>query len=90
MLDKVKLALGITTTAFDSDIEENIEAARAELIRSGVLSTKANADNDALITKAIKTFCQKEYSEGNEASRYERSWRYQLENLRKSTDYMGA
>lgn len=41
MIDKVKLALGLTSTAFDSDIEDNIAAARMELIRSGVSATKA-------------------------------------------------
>lgn len=87
MLDKVKLALGLTTSVFDTDIEENIAAARAELIRSGVSASKANSDTDALITKAIKTFCQKEYYEGNEARRYETSFKYQLECLRKSAEY---
>lgn len=89
MLAKVKLALGLTTSVFDSDIEDNILSARAELIRSGVSEAKAMSDDDALITKAIKTFCQKEYYEGNEASRYERAWRYQVDNLRKSAEYIG-
>jgi len=88
MLEKVKLALQITTNEFDSDIEENIAAARAEMIRSGVVADKANSDNDALITKAIKTFCQKEYLDDDMSERYEESWKYQLDNLRKSKGYM--
>lgn len=88
MLEKVKLALQITTNEFDSDIEENIAAARMELIRSGVAVEKANSDDDALITKAIKTFCQKEYLDDGMSERYEESWRYQLDNLRKSSGYM--
>jgi len=87
MLDKVKLALGLTTDAFDDDIEDNIAAARAELIRSGVASSKATSNTDALITKAIKTYCQKEFSDGSEAERFEKSWKSQLDNLRKSTAY---
>lgn len=87
MLEKVKLALQITTDEFDSDIEENIAAARAELIRSGVSASKANSDNDPLITKAIKTFCQKEYSDDNLSERFEESFKYQVDNLRKSADY---
>lgn len=90
MLDKVKLALQITTNVFDSDISENIAAARAEMIRNGIASTKANSDTDALVTKAIKTFCQKEYSDDDLAERYEQSWLYQLDNLRKSSDYRGG
>lgn len=90
MLDKVKLALGLTTTAYDDDIADNILAARAELIRSGVSPEKANSDTDALIIKAIKTFCQKEYSDGPEAERFEKSFNYQLDNLRKSGGYMAV
>lgn len=87
MLEKVKLALQITTTEFDSDIEDNIAAARAELIRSGVLAEKANSDTDSLITKAIKTFCQREYYEDDLSDRFDESWKYQVENLRKSVGY---
>ena len=87
MLEKVKLALQITTNEFDSDIEENIAAARAEMIRSGVSAAKANSDDDPLVIKAIKTFCQKEYSDDNLSERFEKSWKYQLDNLRKSSGY---
>lgn len=87
MLEKVKLALQISTNEFDSDIEENIATARAEMIRSGIAEEKANSNTDALITKAIKTFCQKEYTDDNLSERFEESWRYQLDNLRKSKGY---
>lgn len=88
MLEKVKLALGLTTTAYDDDITDDIAAARAELIRSGVASSKASSDTDPLITKAIKTYCQKEYSEGSEAERFTKAWESQLDNIRKSAGYM--
>lgn len=87
MLEKVRLALQITTHEFDSDIEENIAAARAEMIRSGISAKKANSDDDPLIIKAIKTFCQKEYYEDDMSERFENSWKYQLDNLRKSKGY---
>jgi len=87
MLEKVKLALQITTTEFDSDILENIAAARAEMIRSGVSAVKANSEDDPLITRAIKTYCQKEYSDDDLSERFEESWKYQLDNLRKSKGY---
>lgn len=90
MLDKVKLALQITTDVFDSDIEENIAAARAEMIRSGIAAEKANSNDDPLIIKAIKTFCQKEYNDDNLSERFEQSWLYQLDNLRKSSEYKGG
>lgn len=90
MLSKVKLALQITTDVFDSDILDNIAAARAEMIRAGVAPEKANSEDDPLITKAIKTFCQKEYNDDELSERFEQSWRYQLDNLRKSGEYRGG
>lgn len=87
MLEKVKLALQITTDVFDSDIEENIAAARAEMIRSGIAPYKANSDTDPLIIKAIKTYCQKEYNDDDLSERFEQSWLYQLDNLRKTKAY---
>ena len=83
MLEKVKLALQISTNEFDFDIQENIAAARAEMIRSGISAKKANSNDDALIIRAIKTYCQKEYTDDNLSERFEESWKYQLDNLRK-------
>ena len=40
--------------------------------------------------RAIKTFCQKEYNDDELSERFEQSWRYQLDNLRKSGEYRGG
>ena len=53
MLEKVKLALRITTTAFDSEIEDLVAAALADLGIAGVLTEK---DSDPLITRAVITY----------------------------------
>ena len=88
MLDKVKLSLRISHNLLDSDIESTIEAARAELIRSGVSAEKANSE-DVLIERAIKTYCLFVYSSDNtRVEGYRASWEYQLECLRKSSGYM--
>ena len=57
MLDKVKRALRISHSLLDDDITETINAARAEMIRSGVAEAKAKDDNDSLIVSAVKTYC---------------------------------
>lgn len=89
MLDKVKLALRISHEFLDDDITDTILAARAEMVRSGVLEEKANDDTDPLITSAIKTYCLAVYTSDNtKADGYRNSWEYQLECLRKSTGYM--
>ena len=84
MLNKVKLALRISHTLLDTDIEETIAQARAEMVRAGVLPAVAESDN-TLVEGAIKTFCLMHYSNDTKmAEGYSRSWEYQLDNLRKS------
>lgn len=85
MLDKVKLALRISHTLLDSDIQDTIDTARAELVRAGVDSELANSDNK-LVSEAIKTYCKMIYgSDQKLVEGYKVSWQYQLDNIRKST-----
>lgn len=88
MLERVKLALRLTTDNFDSDIEDNIGYARAELLRLGLSDEKVNDDEDKLIIRAIKTYCLMEYADTKDAERYRESWLSQIENLRKTKDYI--
>lgn len=53
MLDKVKAALRITTTAFDTDLNQLIDAALADLGIAGVNTP----ESDALIIRAVCTYC---------------------------------
>ena len=88
MLDKVKQALRISHNFLNNDIRDTIEAARAEMIRSGVSVKAASNDGDQLIARAIKTFCLGEYEKDPKlAEGYQKSWEYQLDNLRKSSSY---
>lgn len=84
MLEKVKIALRITHTLLDSDIEQTIALARAEMVRAGV-NAELSESNNTLVEGAIKTFCLWHYSNDDKMSDgYFRSWEYQLDNLRKS------
>ena len=58
MLDKVRLALHITSQAFDADLEDLIDAALADLGLAGVHS---ELTTDPLITRAVVTFCPAVY-----------------------------
>lgn len=84
MLKKVKDALRIKHELLDDALEDDINTARAELIRSGCDSEIAMGDSD-LVQSAIKTYCLYVNSDGKKAEGYWKSWLYQLENLRKST-----
>jgi len=89
MLAKVKLALRISHTALDNAIQMEIDAARQEMIRAGVASNKAQSTADPLITRAIITYCRMEHSSDQKTKDgYQKSFDTQLDNLRKSVDYM--
>lgn len=61
MLEKVKAALRITSTAFDADLEQLIAAALLDLGIAGVTLDTALVDPDAitdpLIIRAVITYC---------------------------------
>lgn len=58
MLERVRLALRNPPEELNEEITDLIEAARNDLIRSGVSPEKANDDDDPLIRKAIVTYCK--------------------------------
>jgi len=61
MLEKVKAALRITSTAFDSDLQQLITAALYDLGIAGVTKETVCTDpasvTDPLITRAVITYC---------------------------------
>lgn len=86
MLEKVKLALRISHNLLDVDINETIDTARAELIRSGVSKKYANS-NHPLVESAIKTYCLFVYANDDKKTQgYFDSWQYQMDNIRKSAE----
>lgn len=88
MLARVKLALRINHNLLDSEINNTIASARAEMIRSGILADKANNDADELVSLAILTFCKSVFTaDNNTAERYNEAWLYQLDCMRKSAEY---
>lgn len=89
MLGKVKLALRINHDLLDASIMENIDAARAEMVRVGIAEIKAQDTNDPLISTAIKTYCLWQLANDTKMTEgYFKSWQYQIENLRNTPGYM--
>lgn len=56
MLNLVKIALRITSSAFDAELLQLISAATADLALAGVIIPD-NPEEDALIARAICTYC---------------------------------
>ncbi|WP_188433565.1 head-tail connector protein [Kroppenstedtia guangzhouensis] len=93
MLDDVKQTLRISTanTAFDNEIETLIDAARLDLIQSGVSALKVNDDTDALIKRAIITYCKAYFGYDNpDAERFTQSYIMLKQHLALASDYNGG
>ena len=86
MLEKVKLALRISTDAFDGEINDLIAAARLDLGAAGVIIPS----DDALIVRAITTYCKLHFGELDRVEMYDRlqaSYNEQKAQLSMSTGY---
>lgn len=68
LMDKVKIALRIKTTAFDdAEITPLIEAAKADLLRSGIhYETNPNL---VLCDRAVTVYCKMHFGASPEADR---------------------
>lgn len=88
MLEKVKLALRITTTAFDSELQDLIEAAMMDLGIAGVIvPTSTDSAMDVIIQKAIITYCKLNFGEPDQYDRLKRSYDEQKAQLSMATGY---
>ena len=86
MLAKVKLALRLTTNAYDSDIQDLIDTAKLDLGIAGVVLPTAL---DAVCERAIITYCKLHFlglSE-NEWDRLKASYDEQKAQLVTATGY---
>jgi hypothetical protein len=64
MLDKVKLSLRVSNTAFDDEIQDLIDASKIDLGLGGV-SNEALATADALIQRAIIVYARGSFGMAN-------------------------
>ena len=88
MLEKVKLALRITTTAFDSELNDLIDAAKVDLGIAGVVvPVTTETSLDVIIQKAIITYCKLNFGEPDEYDRLKRSYDEQKAQLSMATGY---
>lgn len=83
ILEKVKLALRISHDELNDEIEDVITSARQEMTRAGMKPDIAES-NMKLVETAIKTYALAYYAPVKEAEKYTESFRYQLDQLRKS------
>jgi uncharacterized phage protein (predicted DNA packaging) len=90
MLDDIKVMLRISSsnTVYDVEINDLIEAARHDLMLSGVSSEKVNDDTDPLIKRAISTFTKANFGWDNpDSERLQNSYSMLKQHLTLSQKY---
>ena len=86
MLAKVKLALRVTTTAYDNDLNDLINAAKIDL---GIAGVNLPSTLDAICERAIITYCKLHFLglSDNEWDRLKASYDEQKAQLTMATGY---
>lgn len=85
MLDKVKMALRITTKAFDTEITDLINAACGDL---GIVGVSAESTTtDPLLIRAIITYCRANFGTPEDYDRLKASYDEQKAQLISCTGY---
>ena len=84
ILQAAKLALRITTTAFDGQISDLIDAALLDLKTAGVTNVDTN---DALVRQAVITYVRMHFGEPDEWDRLKASYDEQKAQMSTRTGY---
>ncbi len=92
LLDDIKIALRISpsNTAYDTEISDLIEAAKSDLILSGVVANKV-VDTDPLIKRAVSIYVKANFGWDNpDAERLQKSYDLLKMHLTLASDYNTA
>lgn len=84
MLEKVKLALRISTNAFDSELTGLIAAAKLDL---GIAGVTVPTTLDEIVELAIITYCKVHFGEPDDYDRLKASYDEQKAQLSMATGY---
>lgn len=94
MLDKVKNALRVKTAAFDDEIQDLIDACKADLRLVGVnvpedtpAEGKEAAVGDSLITRAIVLYAKANFGYSEDSEKYRAAYDYLKCSLSLAGDY---
>ncbi len=85
-LTKIKTALRITTTSFDTELTDLADAALLDLGIAGVDGTSV-AQTDPLVLRAMITFCKMSFGEPDEYDRLKKSYDEQKAQMSNATGY---
>lgn len=84
IIDKVKTALRVSTTAYDDEIQDLIDAAQIDLQIAGVI---VPVSLDAIVTRAIITYCKMSFGIPDDYDRLKSSYDEQKAQLMTATGW---
>ena len=84
MLEKVKMALRITTNAYNDELNDLISAAQTDL---GIAGVTLPETLDAICQRAIITYCKLHFGEPDDYDRLKASYDEQKAQLSMATGY---
>lgn len=87
MLDLVKMALRITTDAFDNELQQLIDSALIDLGFGGAISEVLTEDGDPIVKQAVITYCKMNFGLPEDYDRLKRSYDEQKAQLGTATGY---
>ena len=83
-LDKVKMGLRISTTAYDEELSDLINAAKIDL---GIAGVEVPSTLDEIVTRAIITYCKMSFGLPEDYDRLKKSYDEQKAQLVTATGY---
>lgn len=90
MLDDIKLALRISNIAYDGEIQDLINAAKADMALVGILSTSM-LDSDILVKRAITCYVKANFGLNNpDAEKLQASYESIRNHLSMNADHNGG
>lgn len=92
LTDDVKVALRVSSNAYDAEVAALVAAALADMRRVGVPDAALSEDSpDPLARMAVLLFCKARFGYDNdEAPRFEESYRQTVADLANSPAYTGG
>lgn len=87
MLDLVKMALRITTDAFDDELQQLIDSALIDIGFGGAMSEVLTENGDSIVKQAVITYCKMNFGLPEDYDRLKRSYDEQKAQLGTATGY---
>lgn len=87
MLEKIKMALRIKTSAFDNELEQLMDSALIDLGFGGAVEEVLTTDADPIVTQAVITYCKMNFGLPEDYDRLKRSYDEQKAQLGTATGY---